>query len=108
MSEEGGRPRFWRRWGPKGDLILTAAVTVLVGFFLNNQAWTDASVFHDNWRQSPHWIAPEKQNFQEDDPFIRYAEFNTSPFSNLLYKTLAGALAMTSFGGRLSASSSSL
>ncbi len=59
------------------------------GTFLYWKVFFDNYLFHDNWRQSPHWINPARAAFHPDDVLVRYAEFNTSPGENLLYKFLA-------------------
>jgi hypothetical protein len=71
------------------DPIAVAAFALIQGIFIHWKAFADPNRFHENWRQSPHWLSPEHQSFQPDDLMIRYAEFNTSPFADLLYKTLA-------------------
>lgn len=81
---ETPRPRYFYL---HAALAVVAAVVVAV--YLGWPALIQADRFHENWRQSPQWISPEKQHFQDDDLLVRYSEFNTTPFGNALYKTLA-------------------
>lgn len=71
------------------DLLLIILLVLSLTIYLYGPVISDPYRFHNNWRQSPHWISPEKQNFHPDDLILRYAEFNTSPLGNWLYKTLA-------------------
>jgi energy-converting hydrogenase Eha subunit A len=71
------------------DILFAFILAVLVGVFLHWPAFQQSDRMHENWRQSPHWTSPHTQQFQPDDLLIRYAQFNTSPFSNWLYKNLA-------------------
>ncbi len=64
-------------------------LSTVLGLYLHWPALSDPYRIHDNWRQSPHWINPERQQFQENDLILEYARFNTSPFSNFLYPSLA-------------------
>ncbi len=77
----------WRRRGAQA--ALAAGLAAVVAVFLGWPSLTQADRFHENWRQSPQWQSPDKQHFQDDDLILRYSEFNTSPFGNALYKTLA-------------------
>lgn len=71
------------------DLLLIFLLVLSLAIYLYSPVLSDPYRFHNNWRQSPHWISLEKQNFHPDDLLLRYAEFNTSPFGDWLYKTLA-------------------
>ncbi len=68
---------------------LAMALAMAVSVYLSWPALVRADRFHDNWRQAPQWLSPDKQHFQDDDLLLAYSQFNTSPFGNLLYKTLA-------------------
>ncbi len=68
---------------------LVIAATAAVAVYLGWPSLVQADRFHENWRQSPQWLSPDKQFFQDDDLLLRYAEFGTSPFGNALYKNLA-------------------
>ncbi len=68
---------------------LAVCFAIAVSVYLSWPALVQADRFHDNWRQAPQWLSPEKQHFQDDDLLLRYSEFGTSPFGNALYKTLA-------------------
>ncbi|MCP4404975.1 MAG: hypothetical protein GY801_47695, partial [bacterium] len=71
------------------DVFIVLLISLLFGVFLHWKTFVQADRFHDNWRQSPHWTDPQNQQFHPDDLLIRYAHFNTSPFADILYKTLA-------------------
>ncbi len=71
------------------DAVIIFVAALCVGLYLHWPAFVQSDRFHDNWRQSPHWIAPESQNYHPDDLLIRYAQFNASPGANWIYKTLA-------------------
>ena len=71
------------------DFLLVFLLVLSLAIYLYGPVLSNPNQFHNNWRQSPHWISPEKQNFHPDDLLLRYAEFNTSPFGDWLYKTLA-------------------
>ena len=73
----------------KRDVPLVAFVAAAWGTYLHWPALVDPYRFHNNWRQAPHWISPARQFFHADDELLRFAEFNTSPFADLLYQTLA-------------------
>ena len=77
----------WRKTAV--DVVILCLVALAISVALHWTALHEPYHFHDNWRQSPHWISPTRQAFLEDDLLLRYAEFNCSPFANLLYKTLA-------------------
>ncbi len=68
---------------------LVVVLAAILGVWAHWAEFKDPNRFHNNWRQAPHWLSSEHQRFQPDDLLIRYANFNTSPFANLLYKTLA-------------------
>ncbi len=74
---------------PRTHVLLAAVLAIGVAVFLSWPALTQADRFHENWRQTPHWLSPDKQHFQEDDLLVRYAAFGTTPFGNALYQTLA-------------------
>ena len=71
------------------EVILVFIISIFFGTYLHWKAFKQPDQFHDNWRQVPHWTNQKGQNFQQDDLLIRYANFNTSPFGNFIYKTLA-------------------
>ncbi len=71
------------------DLVVAFVVAAAYGTILYWSVFFDSYTFNDNWRQSPHWINPARAAFQPDDVLVRYAEFNTAPAENLLYKFLA-------------------
>ena len=71
------------------DPLLVGALAALHGLALHWQAFADPLRFHENWRQSPHWLNEAHRNFQEGDAMVAYATFNTSPFADFLYTTLA-------------------
>jgi len=68
---------------------LALSFAALVAVYLSWPDLVQADRFHENWRQVPQWLSPDKQHFQEDDLLLAYAEFGASPFGNALYKTLA-------------------
>jgi hypothetical protein len=71
------------------DPLLVAAFALIQGVVLHWKAFADPNRFHENWRQSPHWLAEANQSFQPDDAMVAYASFNTSPFADFFYQTLA-------------------
>ncbi|MEM7355687.1 MAG: hypothetical protein AAF657_33035 [Acidobacteriota bacterium] len=78
---------------PRRRLLLHATLvvgcTVVLALYLGWPSLVRADRFHENWRQVPQWLSPDKQYFQDDDLLLRYSEFGTTPFGNALYKTLA-------------------
>ena len=71
------------------DALIVFVAAVCVALYLHWPAFVESDRFHDNWRQCPHWIAPESQQYHPDDLLVRYAEFNTSPGGDWIYRTLA-------------------
>ncbi len=71
------------------DIPLVAALAAAWGTYLHWPALVNPLRFDNNWRQAPQWISPERQFFHADDAMLRFAEFGTSQFADLLYKTLA-------------------
>ncbi len=83
MSEPAAWPRH-----PGVNAALAVGFAIVVAVYLGWPSLIQADRFHENWRQSPHWLSPDKQHFQDDDFLVRYAEFGTTPFANALYGTL--------------------
>jgi len=73
----------------RNEVLIVVIIALVFSIYMHWKELSDPNRFHDNWRQVPHWINPDRQDFQADDIFIKYAEFNTSPFANFLYKNLA-------------------
>ncbi len=89
MSGNMKGPARWLPARAHHHAALAVGFAVAVCVYLSWPQLIEADRFHDNWRQAPQWLSPDKQHFQDDDLLLRYAEFGTSPFGNALYKTLA-------------------
>ena len=81
-------PRFLRAINAR-DVPLVALLAASWGTYLHWPALINPLRFDNNWRQAPHWISPDRQFFHPDDAMLRFAEFGTSWFADLLYQTLA-------------------
>jgi hypothetical protein len=71
------------------DVPLVALLAASWGTYLHWPALTNPLRFDNNWRQAPHWISPDRRFFHPDDAMLRFAEYGTSWFADLLYQTLA-------------------
>ena len=86
---DSGRPRSGLSALVLRGEVLVLLTALVVGVFVHRPALLEADRFHDNWRQSPHWISPERQSFHPDDLLLRYARFNTAPLTTAGYSLLA-------------------
>ena len=77
------RDWFWR------DLSLVVLMAAAVSTFLQWELFQYPDLFHDNWRQMPHFIPPDQQSFHPDDLFLRYARFNSAPLAKAIYYPLS-------------------
>ncbi len=72
------------------DVLRVIIVAMAVAIYIDWPALIDPLRFHDNWRQSPHWMAPAIQStYHPNDLYLRYCKFNTAPLENWLYGALA-------------------
>jgi hypothetical protein len=86
----------------KKDEFRIFLLAFLLGIYLHWPSFIQADRFHDNWRQSPHWRNESFQQFHEDDLMLRYARFNTSPFSTWFYQGLS-RIGPVTFWGKINA-----
>ena len=71
------------------NAVLVLVLAAVLGCIIHWPVLSKPHRMHDSWRQVPHWTVAEKQQFHPDDLLIRYARFNTAPFADFLYETLA-------------------
>ncbi len=66
------------------DVPIVTLLAASWGTYLHWPALTNPLRFDNNWRQAPHWISPDRRFFHPDDAMLRFAEYGTSWFADLL------------------------
>jgi len=75
----------WRGWVDVRLVLLVFLIGVGAGSFLHWPALTDPSTYKSDMRQVPNWGAFHETSFQDDDPILEYARFNTAPLQGAIY-----------------------
>lgn len=79
-------PKRWNISIKYRHYLIIFFVSTFTALYLHWPALKDPVRLHEDWRQSPHWLPSDQQNFQEDDPLIKYAKLNTSILINAIYR----------------------